>query len=429
MRVCIVGAGVIGCATALELARRGADVRVVDRHGAVGHGSTSASCGIVRRFYAQPGMVALAHEGLQIWANWADHVGSIDDDLAELRQPGMLFIPPKMDEATEAIVASMRELGIAVDVLDPAEVVERFPFVDGASQFPPRAADDPSFLEPTGRTIEGAIFEHGAGFVVSPALATENLRRAAEVAGARFLLGRKVTGIDPGEEARFSLTLADGSSVAADVVLNAAGPWSSQLNRLAGVALPLQTRALQREVQVMHNPMFDAERGAGLPVIGDIDAGVYCRPEASGRELVVGSTDPTCDELEWVDDPDQHRTTVTARYQRQCLRLMGRVPRLALGPLRGVASLYDVTVQDWYPIADKTDRPGYYVCIGTSGSSFKTAPVLGQLMAQLILTCEEGQDTDQTPLQLKLERIGVSVDTRFLSRVRGRIDTSATVIG
>ena len=63
MQVCVIGAGVIGCAIALELRRRGFDVTSVDKNGDAGHGSTSSSCGIVRRFYSQPGMIAMAHEG------------------------------------------------------------------------------------------------------------------------------------------------------------------------------------------------------------------------------------------------------------------------------------------------------------------------------------------------------------------------------
>ena len=102
---------------------------------------------------------------------------------------------------------------------------------------------------------------------------------------------------------------------------------------------------------------------------------------------------------------------------------------MRLGPPRGIAALYDVTVRDWYPIADRTDRPGYYVCIGTSGSSFKTAPVLGHLMAEIIQSGEEGRDTDRDPITLALPRIGVSVDTRFLSRHRGELQTTGTVIG
>ena len=108
---------------------------------------------------------------------------------------------------------------------------------------------------------------------------------------------------------------------------------------------------------------------------------------------------------------------------------MKRIPELQLGPARGVASLYDVTVQDWYPIADKTDLPGYYVCIGTSGSSFKTAPVLGRLMAEIIESCEGGTDIDTEPFQLVLPRIGIAIDTRFLSRLRSELTSTGTVIG
>jgi sarcosine oxidase subunit beta len=174
----------------------------------------------------------------------------------------------------------------------------------------------------------------------------------------------------------------------------------------------------------------DAGSGATLPIVGDLDGGIYFRPESGGRKIIVGSTDPKCDALEFVDDPDHINTGITGTYhERQCLRLMKRFPQVRLGPEKGVADLYDVTVRDWYPIVDRTDLPGYYVCIGTSGSSFKTAPVLGLLMARIIEACETGNDTDRASLQLHLPRIGATVDTRFLSRTRGEIRTSGTVIG
>jgi glycine/D-amino acid oxidase-like deaminating enzyme len=161
-----------------------------------------------------------------------------------------------------------------------------------------------------------------------------------------------------------------------------------------------------------------------------VDGGVYTRPEARGRALIVGTTDPECDEFEWVEDPDDYEQTVTEPYrQRQCLRLMKRIPELRLAPARGVASLYDVTVEDWYPIADKTDLDGYYVCIGTSGSSFKTAPVLGRLMVEIIESCQGGTDIDAEPHTLALPRAGVSIGTGFLSRLRGELTSSGTVIG
>ena len=432
MRACVIGAGVIGCAVALELQRRDFQVTVIDKNGDAGHGSTAASCGIVRRFYAQPGMIAMAHEGAQIWADWASFLGPIDDALITFQRPGMLFIPPQMDDGVRAIVAEMQRVGIRASILSAAEVTERFPFLDLSSFHPPTAVDDPSFFEPSARRLEGAVFEEDAGYVVFPALAAQNLRRAGERDGVHFLLRQRVVSIRKPDPQRFLVETADGAALEAEVVVNVSGPHSGMINRMAGVTLPLETRPLRREVHAVENPLVakQAPSGVVLPVVGDLDGGIYFRPEAGGRDVIVGSTDPKCDPLEFVDDPDDFDRTISQRYrERQCLRLMKRFPDVRMGRPRGLADLYDVTVQDWYPIVDRTDLPGYYVCIGTSGSSFKTAPVLGMLTAQIVQACEGGRDTDSSPLQLTLPRIGVAVDTRFLSRTRGAIHTSGTVIG
>lgn len=176
----------VGCAVGLELRRRGCDVSVIDKNGDAGHGSTSASCGIVRRFYSQPGMVAMAHEAAGIWAEWASWVGPIDDDAAVFHRPGMLFIPPMVDEGVRAIVATMKKIGIEVSLLSADEVAERFPFLDTASQFPPKAPSDEDFFEPTGRRLEGAVFEKDAGYVVSPGSprSTSGARASAKGSGS-----------------------------------------------------------------------------------------------------------------------------------------------------------------------------------------------------------------------------------------------------
>ena len=430
--VVIVGAGVIGCSIALELARRGAAPRVVDRHGDVGHGSTSASCGIVRRFYSTPTMTAMAHEGAAVWADWAAHLGLADSgDLARFERSGMLFVPPAITEAVRRIVAHMHELGVAVELLSPQEIARRFPFLETRSHTPVRSPQDDDFFEPTGRSVDGGVFEPDAGYVVSPQVATRNLRVACEREGVAFMLGRRVTAVEPGDAGgRFRLTLEDDASMFADVVVNAAGPHSAVVNRLAGVALQVETKPLRREIHVVENPKFSEALGSPVPVVGDVDSGVYFRPESAGRELVVGSLDPACDRLEWVEDPDDWNDgTTTAAHERQLLRMMKRFPDVCLGNRRGIAGLYDVTPLDWTPVLDRTDLPGYYVAIGTSGSSFKTAPVIGEVMAQLIDACEAGRDHDRDPLRLPLPRTGFELDVGFFSRLRGARRSSGTVLG
>jgi hypothetical protein len=50
-------------------------------------------------------------------------------------------------------------------------------------------------------------------------------------------------------------------------------------------------------------------------------------------------------------------------------------------------------------------------------------------MAEIIESCEGGRDIDTEPHPLALPRIGVTVDTRFLSRLRTQLSSSGTVIG
>ncbi|MFT5052061.1 MAG: sarcosine oxidase subunit beta [Chlamydiales bacterium] len=427
----IIGAGVIGCSLALELARRGEQPLVLDKHGAAGHGSTSASCGIVRCFYSTLTMAAMARSGRGIWETWRDYLRAPEDeDLARFEQPGMLFIPAAIDDGIRAIMGHMQAVGVEAELLSGAEVAARFPFFDTASQAPVRQPNDPDFFEPTGRTIAGAVFEHGAGYVVSPMLAAQNLRDAGEREGAQFQLGQGVVRVERSEEApRFTLIMEDGGSLTCDVLVNVAGPHSSVVNTMVGAQLPIETRALRREVHAVDNPCHTSDGGPGVPVVGDLDGGLYFRPEAGGNQLITGSLDPACDTLEWVDPDGWNDGVTTDAHQRQVMRMMKRFPDVRFEKPSGVAGLYDVTPIDWNPVLDRTDTAGYYVAIGTSGSSFKTAPVIGSVMAQLIQTCEGGHDHDARPLQVKLPGTGFEIDLGFFSRHRGAHTSTGTVIG
>ena len=151
MHICIIGAGVIGCATALELRRRGFEVTVLEKNGDAGHGSTASSCGIVRRYYAQPGMIAMAHEGAHIYADWADFIGPIDDELIVFERPGMIFIPPRLDDEVRNTVAAMQEVGVDVTIFTAEEAAARFPFLALSTFYPPTPVNDPGFFEPGAR--------------------------------------------------------------------------------------------------------------------------------------------------------------------------------------------------------------------------------------------------------------------------------------
>ncbi len=91
MGALVVGAGIVGGAIALELARRGVDVTVIERGPSAGCGSTSSSSAVVRFSYTTPTGVAMSWEGSHYWRRWDAQVGSFDESgLAAFRRCGMV---------------------------------------------------------------------------------------------------------------------------------------------------------------------------------------------------------------------------------------------------------------------------------------------------------------------------------------------------
>jgi sarcosine oxidase subunit beta len=97
--------------------------------------------------------------------------------------------------------------------------------------------------------------------------------------------------------------------------------------------------------------------------------------------------------------------------------LAQRIPQMGIpNQIQGVVDLYDVT-DDWIPIYDKSDLPGFYLAIGTSGNQYKNAHVVGKMMAALIEQCENGRDHDTDPVVFHLEKIGHDINMKFYSRL------------
>jgi sarcosine oxidase subunit beta len=157
---------------------------------------------------------------------------------------------------------------------------------------------------------------------------------------------------------------------------------------------------------------------------------VYSREEAGGL-MLVGSIDPKCDSLEWVADPDDFNREVTeAQWKAQVYRMGLRVPELEIpNRTRGVVDLYDAT-EDWIPIYDRSSLDGFYLAVGTSGNQFKTAPMVGHLMAELVVACESGHDHDEDPVAVRAPYTGLLLNVGFFSRNRAsHQDSSFSVLG
>lgn len=429
--VVIVGAGIIGSSIALELSKSGRDVVVVDKAGGVGHGSTSASSAVVRFNYSSLDGVALAWESKHCWERWHEHLALEERRAtAAFVRTGMVLLDVPIAPREQSI-ALFEKIGVPYEEWDAADLEANIPGVDVGQYWPPKRVDDQAFYEEAAHEI-GGLFTPDAGFVDDPQLAAQNLADAARRHGATFVLNRSVVEVGRRGGRVCGVTLADGSHIESSVVVNAAGPWSAKLNDIAGVGadFAVSLRPMRQEV---HQVALPADYGsAGQPgvSIADMDVGTYMRPTLSGH-LLIGGTEPECDPLEWIDDPDQLNDRASASgFRAQVTRAARRLSTLRVpNTPSGIAGAYDVT-EDWTPIYDRTDLDGFYVAAGTSGNQFKNAPIVGRLMSTLIRSVESGHDHDADPVQFACEYTPHAIDLGAFSRKRPKgMTTTGTVMG
>jgi sarcosine oxidase, subunit beta len=427
----VIGAGVIGSSVALELARGGRSVVVVDKGPGAGMGSTSSSSAIIRYSYSTRDAILTAWEAAQRWFDWEGHLGCVDPDgMARFIELGnLIFQTTGYDGAT--ILPWWDRFGIEYELLDAAALRERFPQLDAGRYYPPKRIDDPAFADDADGELT-AIYGTRCGFMDDPALCAKNLAYAARRHGAEFLFRTEVTSIDRTADGASvaGVTLASGERVEAPVVVNVAGPHSAIVNRMAGVAddMTIGHRPLRQEV-------FAAAVPAGLrlddggPLVSDLDVGLYFRPQPGGT-MLIGGTEPDCDELHWVDDPDTNSEFPTVEvFETYMMRFARRVPEFGVpSQPTGLAALYDAS-DDWVPIYDRSSLHGFFMACGTSGNQFKNAPMAGQYLRAIVEATMSGHDHDVDPVQFPGPHTGELINLGAFSRKREKSSTSGTVMG
>ena len=426
----VVGSGVMGASIAFSLAKRGYFVTVVDKKAGPAQGSTGATSAIVRFTYSLRDSIALAWESKHLWENLRDHVQAPESEpVADFMRTGMaVFDIPGLIPAT--VRTDFEALEIPYAERDAADLARELPGVDPSNHFPPTRPEDPAFLDDSVEPAT-ALYTPDGGYISDPVLATENFARAAKRHGARFLYNTEVIGLHHADST-WSINLADGRVLDADVVVNAAGPWSARLNELAGVGSDhgISLTPLRQEVHTLpaESTVIRAD-GSRIPAVLDAGIGTYMRAEVGGQ-LLIGGTEPECDELEWVEDPDTVSMSVRPeQFETQALRAAKRFNDITIpNRARGVVGVYDAST-DWTPIYDRSEANGFYQAVGTSGNQFKNAPMVGELMAELIDAVEHGHDHDRDPLQISLRYTGGELNLGTFSRLRSPAGTSGNVMG
>ena len=341
----IVGGGVMGTAAARALSSRDRAVLLLERF-TFGHGNGSSG-GPTRNFrltYHDPVYVRMAREALVRWRRLESEAA-----VELVRVVGGLDV----GQATDLSSAALEAAGESFTRPSAAEVAERWPALrfDGGSAF---------LYQP-----EGAILRSDE--------AVQTQARLARAAGAELRERIVVDALRPAGEGIEIVTSAE--VIRAPTVIVAAGAWAVPL--LAGVGIHLSLRPTLEQ-----SSHFDAgEEGSSIPTVIDWDSAPQQPPYLVPNpfrlgEIKVGAhlSGPVIDPDDRSFEPDADREARTVMWVGE--HLTSRPPLL-----RTETCLYTTTLDEDFVI----DRVGPVVVASPcSGHGFKFAPLIGEVLADLV---------------------------------------------
>lgn len=211
MDVVVVGAGIIGCAVARELATRGRRVIVLDAR-AVALGATQASAGVLAPYIeAHEGgvLLDLTVRSLSLYDDWIDAVRAESGIDVEYRRTGSIEVALD-EEGVDRLRSVAARFGS----------VARLEWLDGAAAKRLVPALSPRSL--------GGLCAADHGFVAAEVL-TRALARSVEATGSLVLPRSRVRSVEPSADA-VTVTTVDGTAYRTPHVVVATGSWTSLLN-------------------------------------------------------------------------------------------------------------------------------------------------------------------------------------------------------
>jgi sarcosine oxidase, subunit beta len=350
----VVGGGTIGAWCAYFLRKAGLERVVLVEKGMLGQGASSRAAGVVRLQGGTPEAVQLAIWSRRFYLSQRDELGT---DSGFVTQGYLLpcFSTAEVEAARERL-AMQSAFGIGACWLGPDEV----------------DALNPA-LAP-GQTL-GGTFCAGDGFISPPrnvaaytaALVSSGVIVAERVAFRGLLAsGGQVRGVRTGD-----------GEVHAPVVVLTGGPKLGQVAALAGIRIPVGGVRHQVAVTEQHPDLHPSR----VPMVFDLSAGLYWRPEEGG--LLFGMSNPA-------EPPGENRSVDLEYLARMRTRLEILVPvTVGLGLRRLWAATIDYTPDHLPIIGPAADRDGPLAGVtvaSAGGAGMMWGPGVARAAADVALT-------------------------------------------
>ena len=346
--VVIIGAGLMGAATALNLARHGKRVLLLEKEVGSMHAS-SVNAGGVRRLNRAFAEVPVSAAAGEMWPQLEKIVG---DDCG-FHPVGQVRIAPGDREMQQLAsrVEKVQALGFSHEELVDEEEVRRL-------------------VPAYGGTCRGGIVTRGDGHA-DPARTARAFLRAAVQAGVQLQTRCQAVSIT-GTGQGYAVATLGGACYHGEQVVNCAGGWGKRVAALVGDALPIEPVALTMMVTARMAPFL-------TPVVGIHGHKLSFKQTGNGTVVIGGGHQARL-------DMGRERSVVQlAAIRKSATTVRDHFPIMHRSCIVRTWAGIEGMVPDGLPIISPSlRRQGLFHVCGFSAHGYQLAPMIGRLAADMV---------------------------------------------
>lgn len=362
--VIIIGGGLLGCATAYQLAKRKVGkVLLLDANEIASQASSRAAC-LLTRARTKPALMEMVQETYDC----IDEIERLLGESLELQQCGSVTISSSDAslKELEALEEAAVRFGIPNERIDRRRLKELLPWMEVSA-------------------VEEALYMLTDAFI-DCALLCSGYARAARVLGAELRPNTKVKAIVAVGGKATGVELADGEKILAPVVVNAAGSWANLLMRPLGIGLPFTPVRSHFWITGTNPGRFPANH----PFTVIPDARAFTRSDVGA--LIIGLRESECQAFNpdaLTDKLEDFDFNKAAEWEvlDECAPLLQRyLPDIeTLGIAHYVAGPSCYVPDAKFIIGQVRPYEGLYAVAGCCGGGVAAGGGMGRLAAELIL--------------------------------------------
>lgn len=360
--VVIIGAGIIGCATAYYLTKAGLKVTVLEKK-EIGNGGSSRNGGGVRQSGRDPRELPIAMYGIEhIWPTLSDE---LEMDVEYCKKGNLRLAKTEAHlKILEGLTKRAVEKGLDVRMIDANEV----------KQINPYLSDE----------VIGASWCPTDGHA-NPLLTTLAFYKKARSMGARFITGETVKAIKK-IKGRARQVITDYEVYSAEHIILAAGHDSNEIMSTVGLSVPMNKILLEVIVTEAQPKMFEQ-------MLGTAEADFYGHQSSHGSFVFGGSSGIDA----YTSD---YKTPVTHGITAPCIcrGIMKYIPDLADTKIVRTWAGWIDECADRVPVISQVEEvPGLILACAFTGHGFGIGPIVGKLLSEMVT--EKRPSIDLTELR------------------------------